>query len=90
MPVVRSAHFLTNAFPLPRECHAEGSTVAEVLQNMEQQHPGMIRYVLDDQKALRIHVNIFLGNQPLRDRQKLSDPVNEDTEIYIMQALSGG
>lgn len=90
MPVVRSAPFLTNAFPLPRECHAEGSTVAEVLQDMEQQHPGMIRYVLDDQGALRVHVNIFLGNQLLQDRQKLSDPVSENTEIYLMQALSGG
>ena len=90
MPVVHTASFLTSAFPLPKECKVPGKTVAEVLQNMEKEHPGMSRYLLDDQGALRIHVNIFLGNQLLQDRQKLSDTVSEDTEIYLMQALSGG
>ena len=90
MPIVRSASFLASAYPVPRECRVQGSTVAEVLQNMEKMHPGMIRYLLDDQGALRIHVNIFLGNELLQDRKKLSDPVSENTEIYLMQALSGG
>jgi hypothetical protein len=90
MPLVRAASFLTNVFPLPNECHIPGQSVAEVVQGLELQFPGVKRYLLDDQGALRVHVNIFLGSQLLQDRQHLSDPVNEASEVYLMQALSGG
>ena len=47
-------------------------------------------YVVDDQGALRKHVNIFLGNSWLRDRERLSDSIPPGTVVYVMQALSGG
>jgi hypothetical protein len=33
---------------------------------------------------------VFVNGLAIRDRLKLSDPVPEDGEVYIMQALSGG
>ncbi len=47
-------------------------------------------YLLDESVALRKHVNIFIGENLLRDRMKLGDTVGEHDEIFIMQALSGG
>jgi hypothetical protein len=46
--------------------------------------------VLDDQGRLRQHVNIFIDGVMIKDRTSLSDPFRENSEIYIMQALSGG
>lgn len=46
--------------------------------------------MLDDQCALRKHVAIFLNQELIRDRIGLSDPVGENDEIYVVQALSGG
>jgi hypothetical protein len=46
--------------------------------------------VLDDQGRLRQHVNIFIDGVMIKDRNHLSDPFQENSEIYIMQALSGG
>ena len=47
-------------------------------------------YVLDDQGALRKHMVVFIDGEMIRDRVCLTDAVGADSEIYIMQALSGG
>ena len=67
-----------------------GSTVAKVLDAHFAGQPLARSYVLDDQGALRRHMNIMVCGQPIRDRIELSDPVPEDGEIYVLQALSGG
>jgi len=47
-------------------------------------------YVLDDQAALRKHMIIFVDAKRIVDRERLSDRVLENGEIYVLQALSGG
>ncbi|WP_424957275.1 MoaD/ThiS family protein [Hyphomicrobium sp. 1Nfss2.1] len=47
-------------------------------------------YVLDDQSALRKHMVIFIDGKRIEDRVNLSDPVLENGEIFVLQALSGG
>jgi hypothetical protein len=39
---------------------------------------------------LRTHVNIFIGDERVADRKRLSDPVRAGSRVFIMQALSGG
>jgi molybdopterin synthase sulfur carrier subunit len=70
--------------------HLPGTTVSEVLQALFAEHPQVRSYVLDDQGALRHHMVIFVDGRQIRDRERLRDPVSPDSEIYIMQALSGG
>ncbi|MGI9317318.1 MAG: MoaD/ThiS family protein [bacterium] len=70
---------------------AQGETVAEVLDQVFSQQPFLRGYVLDEQGALRKHMVIFLDGIALQDRVRLSDPVTrKDSEIFVMQALSGG
>jgi len=70
---------------------AEGETVAEVLENVFEHDPLLRGYVLDEQGALRKHMVVFLNGIAVRDRVRPSDPVtNKDSEIFVMQALSGG
>jgi hypothetical protein len=70
---------------------AQGDTVAEVLENVFSQEPFLRGYVLDEQGAVRKHMVIFLDGIALKDRVRLSDSVlREDSEIFVMQALSGG
>lgn len=47
-------------------------------------------YVLDEHGRLRRHMVVFVDGKIINDRIGLSDPVNEDSEVYVMQALSGG
>ena len=74
-------------------CEAQehpGASVAEVLEAAFAQDPRMRGYLLEDDGGLRKHMNIFLNGQQIRDRRRLSDPVCDRDELYIMQALSGG
>ena len=50
----------------------------------------MRSYVVDDQGAVRKHVTVFLDSSPIKDRDRLSDAVRPDSDLFIMQALSGG
>ena len=70
--------------------HIEGATVRQVLENYFQVNPQVRTYVLDDQGNVRRHVTIFVNAEVIRDRQSLSDRVNENDEVFVMQALSGG
>jgi hypothetical protein len=69
---------------------ARGGTVREVLDTALAGNERALGYVLDDQKALRKHMAIFINGKQIRDRVRLSDAVRDDDQIYVMQALSGG
>lgn len=68
----------------------EKSTVSQLLDGVEEAHPGLKDYIVDETGALRKHVNIFIGNDMVNDRERLSDQLTDKDEVYIMQALSGG
>jgi len=72
------------------DTEAPGPTVAEVLAAVFEANPKARGYVLDDQGRVRKHVNLFVNDAPVADRDYLSDPVADDDEIYVLQALSGG
>ena len=67
-----------------------GQTVRQALEAVFEKNPQARGYVLDDQGAVRSHMVVFVDGQQIRDRQNLSDPVRENGEIYVAQALSGG
>lgn len=66
------------------------ATVGDALTAVFRQCPPLRGYVLDDQGAVRRHVNIYVNGSPIRDRDRLGDPVAGSDEIYVFQALTGG
>ncbi len=67
-----------------------GTTVRAALEAVFAANPRLRGYVLDDAGRVRPHVTVFVGGQALADRAGLSDAVGDDTEIFVLQALSGG
>ncbi len=67
-----------------------GSTVGEVLDCVFEGNERARGYVLDDHGAVRKHMVVFINGKPIRDRITLSDAVIDGSEVYVMQALSGG
>lgn len=68
----------------------QGCTVGEVLDRVFAGNTKARGYVLDEQGAVRKHMVVFVNGTPIRDRANLSDPVTDGSEVYVMQALSGG
>jgi len=90
MPNVKFTYALRRFFSGLKDTPAEGSTLKEVLKEVDRNYPGIRSYILDEQGNLRRHVNIFIDGTLINDRANLSDRFSENSEIYIIQALSGG
>lgn len=92
MASVHLTRHLFSYFPAlaEQDLRVEAATVAEVVQAMEELAPGIAFYVCDEAGRLRTHVNIFVDGKRISDRSRLSDPVGAQSEVYILQALSGG
>ena len=70
-----------------RTVEAHGTTIGEVLLDVDRQFPGLRFRVVDEQGQLRRHMRVFLNDSIERD---LTHPVSSADEITLMQALSGG
>lgn len=68
---------------------ASGNTIAEVIDDLERQFPGLRARLLDDGR-LRRFVNVYLGDQDVRFLDGLSSTVGQDAEIWIVPAIAGG
>ena len=69
---------------------AEGGTVGDALASVFRELPHVRGYVLDDRGVLRKHVCVFADGQRLPCDRTMNHPIRPDSELYVMQALSGG
>jgi sulfur-carrier protein len=72
------------------EADVQATTVAQALAEVFAQAPQVRDYVLDEQGHVRRHVHIYVDGRRIADRERLSDPVAPASEIFVLQALSGG
>jgi len=64
-----------------------GTTVAEVLADLERQFPGLRFRAIDEQDHLRRHVKLYVNLTSIED---LATPLNASDELHLLGALSGG
>ncbi|MDY7101833.1 MAG: MoaD/ThiS family protein [Actinomycetota bacterium] len=65
-------------------------TVAAVLDAVAADHPALERRVRDERGNPRIHVNLFVGPDNVKDLDGLATPVAAGQELTIIPAISGG
>ena len=68
----------------------EATTLGAALDAYFDTAPKVRPYILDDQGRLRKHVAVFIDGELLTDKRDLGRRVAPGSEIYVMQALSGG
>ena len=90
MAKVNFTYALKRFFPGIESMDVNAANVSDTLDSLEEKFPGLKGYILDDQGHMRQHVNIFVDGELITDRETLSDAVNEGSDVYVMQALSGG
>lgn len=66
---------------------AQGATLDEVLNDLERQYPGIRFRMINEQQRMRAHIRFFVNGEQVRE---LSQPLDENDELVIIQALSGG
>ena len=66
------------------------STVHQALIQAFAKNERLKTYVLDDQGHLRKHMRILVDGVAVKDLEKFNDAVQPASEVWVMQALSGG
>jgi molybdopterin converting factor small subunit len=69
------------------EVDAEGSTLGEVLADLDRRHPGLRFRIVDEQDRMRPHVRFFVDGVQVFD---LGRRLAAGESVQIVQALSGG
>ena len=78
--------FTNNAAKLNINAEDVNAVVNELTHNF----PELKKHLLDDQGKLRSFVNLFVGDDDIRNLQQERTPVKEDTVISIIPAIAGG
>ena len=63
-----------------------GSTVQEVLVELERTYPPLAGWVLDEQRRIREHVNVFVNGTHGEEQT----PVAPGDRVHVLPAITGG
>jgi molybdopterin converting factor small subunit len=72
------------------EVSVRGSTVREILEELERNHPGIKERICDEAGAVRRFVNLFVADEDIRFLDNLDTSVRDADEISIVPAIAGG
>lgn len=78
---------LTPLFPgLSRRLDVEADTVAEALDKLEAQWPGLRDRLVEEGPALRRHIHVYVD----KERAGLDAPLAPGSRVDVVAAISGG
>ena len=91
MPVeVRMPTILRKYTAGEKAVHGAGSTVREVIEDVEKQHPGVKGAVVTDGGDLHRFINMYVNDEDVRFLGSLETPVSDGDVISILPAVDGG
>ena len=70
--------------------NVQGKTIAQTVDELTVNFPDLKKHLLDDTGQIRSFVNIFVGNDDIRDLQRGDTVVKQDSVISIVPAIAGG
>jgi molybdopterin synthase sulfur carrier subunit len=71
------------------EVTAAGTTVFELIQELDKKHPGIKDRLLDE-KGVRRFVNIYVGEEDVRFLDGLKTELRAGDKVTIVPAIAGG
>jgi molybdopterin converting factor small subunit len=69
---------------------ADGATLAEVLTDLADRHPGLRGRVLNDDGTLRRFINFYINDVDVRFTGLLGSRVADGDAVLILPAVAGG
>jgi sulfur-carrier protein len=72
------------------EVTAEGVTLGDLLEDLDQRYSGIKARILDDRGELRRFVNVYVGNDDVRFLDGLATATPDGTQVSVIPAVAGG
>jgi sulfur-carrier protein len=72
------------------EVQADGTSISQVIEDLERRHPGIRERLLDEKGDIRRFVNIYLNGDDIRFLESLNSKVKDGDDVSIVPAIAGG
>lgn len=72
------------------EVSVSGSNVAEALADLTTQYPTIKPHLFNESGELRPFVNLFLGENNIKDLQGVETPVKDGEKLVLIPSIAGG
>jgi sulfur-carrier protein len=72
------------------EVQAKGDTVADVVEDLDRQFPGLRERLVDDTGELRRFINVYVNGEDIRFLQSKTTTLKDGDEVSIVPAIAGG
>ncbi len=72
------------------EVEVEGSTVKEVIENLESNHNGIKERICDENGEIRRFINFYVNEEDIRFLSNQETEVKDGDQISIVPAIAGG
>ncbi len=72
------------------EVNVAGSNVAEAMESLVQQYPTLRPHLYNGNGQLRPFVNLFLGENNVKDLQGLATPIDQNARLMLIPSIAGG
>jgi MoaD family protein len=72
-----------------KQVEGNGSTLDELLADLESKHSGLRERLVDD-NGLRRFVNVYLNDEDVRFLDGLKTPVKDGDTVTVLPAVAGG
>jgi molybdopterin converting factor small subunit len=72
------------------EVNVAGSNVAEAMESLVQQFPTLRPHLYNGDGRLRPFVNLFLGENNVKDLQGLETPLDANARLLLIPSIAGG
>ncbi len=69
---------------------SDGGTLAQLIDSLEEQHPGLKERICDETGELRRFVNVYVNGEDVRFLSGLETSIEADAEVSIVPAVAGG
>lgn len=72
------------------EVHVKGNDIAELIEDLERQFPGLRERLLEDGGEVRRFINIYVNEEDIRFLEGAKTPLKDGDEVSIVPAIAGG
>jgi sulfur-carrier protein len=87
MATIHLPRTLPAVFPgLPRRVAVEATSVLEAIEQLDARWPGLLDRLCEPGPVLRRHINVYVDTE----RATLTSPLERDSRIDVIAAISGG
>ncbi|MFQ5521557.1 MAG: ubiquitin-like small modifier protein 1 [Candidatus Methylomirabilia bacterium] len=72
------------------EIHAKGDTIADLIDDLERQFPGLRERLMEEGGELRRFINVYVNQEDIRFLQGKGTTLKDGDEVSIVPAIAGG